>query len=99
MLKDEVTEAFWKNVFTADNAKPSTLEKWGTEQRGNLVIYYAVGRLAIEAPDKSLVEVKAKQILVWIPGRFNLVNCSVRADSWSAEEQSFETMFSSFRPT
>lgn len=99
MLKSEVTEAFWKNIFAGDDAKSSTLEKWGTEERAGLTIHYAVGRLTVAAPDKSLVEVKAKQILVWVPGRFNWLNCSARADGWSAEEPSFETMFGSFRPT
>jgi hypothetical protein len=45
------------------------------------------------------VQVKSKQILFWVPGRFNWVNCSARADSWATEEQSFETIFASFRAT
>ena len=100
MLKAEITEAFWKNVFEGGaGGKPFTLEKWGTEQRASQTVYFAVAQLSVEAEDKSIVQVKSKQILFWVPGRFNWINCSARADSWASEEQSFETIFSSFRPT
>jgi hypothetical protein len=100
MLKSEVNENFWKTVFAGGaNGKPSTIEKWGTEQRAAHTVHFAIAQLDVEAEDKTIVRVKAKQILLWIPGRFNWVNCSARADSWAAEEQAFEAIFASFRPT
>jgi hypothetical protein len=100
MLKTEINEAFWKSVFAGGaNGKPYTIEKWGTEQRAAHIVYFAIAQLSVEAEDKSIVQVRAKQILLWVPGRFNWVNCSARADGWSAEEQAFEAIFSSFRPT
>jgi len=100
MLKTEITEAFWKTVFEGGaGGKPFSVEKWGTEQRAAQTVYFALAQLSVEAEDKSIVQVKSKQILVWVPGRFNWVNCSARADMWASEEQSFEAIFSSFRPT
>lgn len=100
MLKSEINEGFWKSVFAGGaGGMPYTIEKWGTEQRPAHTVYFAVALLDVEAEDKSIVKVKAKQILLWVPGRFNWVNCSARADSWATEEQPFEAIFSSFRPT
>jgi hypothetical protein len=100
MLKTEINEAFWKSVFAGGaDGKPYTIEKWGTEQRAAQIVYFAIAQLDVEAEDKSIVKVRAKQILIWVPGRFNWLNCSARADNWTIEEQAFEAIFASFRPT